>query len=119
MKHPLYRVTFVPGRFKAARGIPMLLLTTEEPGHVRVPVSVGEGSVSTWRLRKMKVGDLVRHGWKGKPRKRLGLLISEGPAATGGCSDQSTLWRVLWTTHTPGIEGMIYEEDLEVLNENR
>ena len=66
----------------------------------------------------MKVGDLVRHGWKGKPRKRLGLLISEGPAATGGCSDQSILWRVLWTTHTPGKEGMAYEEDLEVLNES-
>ena len=62
----------------------------------------------------MKVGDLVRHGWKGKPIKRLGILIAEGPAQVRGIT-----WRVLWTSHTPGRYGMAWEEDLKVISASR
>ena len=44
-----------------ARAIPTPLRTTEERGPVRVPVSAGDGSASMWRLRRMKVGSLVRY----------------------------------------------------------
>jgi hypothetical protein len=48
-------------RFKAARGIPTPYPTTEAPGPVHVPVSVGDGNANMSRLRKMKVGDLVKY----------------------------------------------------------
>ena len=59
----------------------------------------------------MQVGDLVRHGWKGKPIKRLGILVAEADTRH---ADRK--WRVLWTSHTPGRYGMAYEEDLEVIS---
>ena len=59
----------------------------------------------------MQVGDLVRHGWKGKPIKRLAILIAKAQPA-----ESARKWRVLWISHTPGRYGMAYEEDLEVIS---
>ena len=70
-------------------------MTTEAPGHVHVPASVGDVNVSMWRLRRMKVGDLVTYAFQ-RARWRKGLSVSVGLVVETGKFTGNRDVKVLW-----------------------